>query len=263
MKKYSIIIFVLSILTSTIAFSQEATKRKMPKSPEATFTQQFGESQIMVSYARPMARGRKIFGGLVPFDSLWRTGASDCTTLEFKDFVYIGNKKIEAGKYSLFTIPTATDWTVVLNSETFMHGTAGYKAEKDIHRFKVASMKSERFYETFTIEINDFTTKGDAFLNVAWENTMVKIPLKHEADVAETTPQNPVITTTNAVVEPAHDNHEGHNHVTTTTTAPKKKQTTKAKPTAVMYECPMKCEPPSKTAGTCGKCKMDLKEVKK
>ena len=136
MKKYSVIILILSILTSTIAFSQETTKRKMPKSPEATFTQQFGESQIMVSYARPMVRGRKIFGSLVPFDSLWRTGASDCTTLELKDYVYIGNKKIEAGKYSLFTIPTPNDWTIVLNSETAMHGTMGYKAEKDIHRFQ-------------------------------------------------------------------------------------------------------------------------------
>ncbi len=194
-------------LLCLLAFSlkaQEPTQKTLPKSPEAAFTQQFGGSEIQVSYARPLARGRKIFGGLVPFDSLWRTGASDCTTIKFKDNIVIGGKNIAAGKYSLFSIPTAAEWTIILNSETAMHGTNGYDAQKDVHRFKVKSEKTERFYETFTIEINDIDVQGNAFLNMMWENTMVKIPLTNAA--ADAAPK--VVATTDA--KPKMDEHAGH-----------------------------------------------------
>jgi Protein of unknown function (DUF2911)/Protein of unknown function (DUF3347) len=175
MKKVLIInilcLFVLAI------HAQEPIKRKMPTSPEAAFTQQFGDSEIQVAYARPLARGRKIFGALVPFDSLWRTGASECTTLKLKEDVVIGDKKMGAGKYALFTIPRADEWTIILNSDTTLHGIFGYDEKKDIHRFKVKPMKTDRFYETFTIEINDINAKGEGFLNLIWENTIVPIPL--------------------------------------------------------------------------------------
>ena len=176
MKK--ILVINALLMVSLWAFAQQPAAKKPAASPEAAFTQQFGDSEIQVQYARPSARGRKIFGGLVPFDSLWRTGAGDCTTLNFKEEVIVGDKKMTAGKYSLFTIPTATDWTIVLNSNTAMHGTNGYSKEKDVQRFTVKSTKIDRFYETFTIEINDFTPQGSASLNLMWENTMVKIPLK-------------------------------------------------------------------------------------
>jgi hypothetical protein len=155
-----------------------AQAQEPAKSPEAAFTQQFGNSEIQVAYARPLARGRKIFGGLVPFDTIWRTGANDCTTLTFKEEVIIGNKIMLAGKYALFTIPSKEEWTIILNSDTTLHGTNGYDMKKDLHRFKVKPVKSERFYETFTIEINDFTPRGEAFLNLIWENTIVPIRLK-------------------------------------------------------------------------------------
>ena len=163
--------------------AQEAIKKSLPKSYEAAFTQQFGGSEIQVAYARPLARGRKIFGGIVPFDSLWRTGAGDCTTLKLKEEVVIGDKKMAVGKYALFTIPSADEWTIILNAETTLHGVFGYDAAKDVHRFKVKPTKSDRFYETFTIEINDINVKGEACLNLIWENTLVKIPLKTAFEV--------------------------------------------------------------------------------
>ncbi len=194
-------------LLCVLAFSlkaQEPAQKTLPKSPEAAFTQQFGGSEIQVSYARPLARGRKIFGGIVPFDSLWRTGANDCTTIKFKEDVVIGGKSLPAGKYALFSIPGATEWTIILNSETSMHGTNGYNAQKDVHRFKVKSEKTERFYETFTIEINDIDVQGNAFLNMMWENTMVKIPLTNS--VADAAPKAIVATD----VKPKMDEHAGH-----------------------------------------------------
>ena len=209
MKKV-LIINILCLLATSI-FAQEPTKKSLPKSYEAAFTQQFGDSEIQVAYARPLARGRKIFGGLIPLDSLWRTGAGDCTTIKFKEEVVVGNKKIAAGKYSLFTIPSAKEWTIILNSETTMHGTSGYDAQKDVHRFKVKSEKADRFYENFTIEINDINVKGEASLNLIWENTMVKIPLKTSFEVladkvVPVAAQAPIAKTE----MPKMDSHAGH-----------------------------------------------------
>ena len=135
MKK--VLIINMLCLLALVATAQEPAKKSYPKTTEAAFTQQFGSSEIQVAYARPSARGRKIFGALVPFDSLWRTGANECTTIKFREEVVMGDKKIAAGKYSLFTIPSTDEWTIVLNSETSMHGTSGYDAQKDVHRFKV------------------------------------------------------------------------------------------------------------------------------
>jgi Protein of unknown function (DUF2911)/Protein of unknown function (DUF3347) len=183
MKKI-LIINLLCVFGFTMQ-AQEQLKRKAPKSPEAAFTQQFGDSEIQVAYARPLARGRKIFGALVPFDSLWRTGASESTTLKLKEEVVIGDKKMGAGKYALFTIPRADEWTIILNSDTTLHGIFGYDEKKDLHRFKVKPMKTDRFYETFTIEINDINANGEGSLNLIWENTIVKIPLNPMAAKAE------------------------------------------------------------------------------
>lgn len=192
------------ILLSGFVLAQQPAKKPTP-SPEAAFTQQFGDSEIQVQYARPLARGRKIFGGLVPLDSLWRTGASECTVLTFKEDVIIGGKKLGAGKYSLFSIPTINDWTIVLNSDVSMHGTNGYNAQKDVHRFTAKSMKTDRFYETFTIEINDMMPNGDASLNLMWENTLVKIPLQSPLYMVAQTP-----TVTKSEDMPKTDAHAGH-----------------------------------------------------
>jgi Protein of unknown function (DUF2911)/Protein of unknown function (DUF3347) len=172
------VFFVCGLLAA-----QETT---MPKSPEAAFTQQLGLTEIQVAYARPLARGRKIFGELVPFDTLWRTGANDCTTIRFDKDIVFGAQAVKAGKYALFTIPNPTNWLIILNSDTTLHGNTGYDVQKDILRFGVTPQKSGRFYETFTIEINDLTPEGEGFLNLIWENTLVQIPLnKLNADLSK------------------------------------------------------------------------------
>jgi Protein of unknown function (DUF2911)/Protein of unknown function (DUF3347) len=199
MKK--LLIFNVLMLLSGFILAQQPVKKPTP-SPEAAFTQQFGDSEIQVQHARPLARGRKIFGGLVPFDALWRTGASECTVITLKEDVIIGGKKLGAGKYSLFTIPTTNDWTIVLNSDVSLHGTNGYDEKKDVHRFTAKSMKTDRFYETFTIEINDMMPNGEASLNLIWENTLVKIPLQ--------SPLNAVVQTTTSGNMPQTDAHAGH-----------------------------------------------------
>lgn len=174
---------MILIAFSTSLFAQEKVNFFMPPaSPEASFTQQLVNGEITISYSRPLVRGRKIFGGLVPYDSLWRTGASGATTIFITEEIIVGDKNLTKGKYALYTIPGEKEWTVIINGDTTLHGAFGYDSKKDIHRFKVKSEKSHSFSEAFTIELNEITNKGGGFLNLIWENTLVKIPIKSSAD---------------------------------------------------------------------------------
>lgn len=174
-------LLLFALATST--FSQDKVSfLTPPASPEASFTQQLTTGELTVHYSRPLARGRMIFGGLVPFDSLWRTGASGASTLHFTEDLVVGDKTIKAGKYALFTIPGEKEWTIIINSDTALHGAIGYDIKKDIHRFKIQPLKTGRFYEAFTIEISEITSRGSGFLSLLWENTMIKIPFKSPVD---------------------------------------------------------------------------------
>ena len=151
-------------------------------SPASSFEQEVGSAKIKIAYSRPLVRGRKIFGELVPFDKLWRTGASDCTVITTSEDISIGNSILKAGSYSIFSIPSINEWTIIINTDITLHGETGYDEKKDVMRFKVPIEKSPYFYETFTIELNDINSKGEAFLKIFWENTMVKIPIKSKED---------------------------------------------------------------------------------
>ena len=173
----------LIILQSLLLSAQDKFQiRVTSASPAASFEQEVGSGKIKITYSRPLVRGRKIFGELVPFDKLWRTGASDCTVITTSEDISFGNNVLKAGSYSIFSIPSINEWTIIVNSDTTLHGETGYDEKKDIMRFKVPLEKSPNFYETFTIDLNDINSKGEAFLKILWENTLVKIPVKSKED---------------------------------------------------------------------------------
>ncbi|TRW98997.1 DUF2911 domain-containing protein [Flavobacterium gawalongense] len=181
MKKIILIHFF--ILQALIISAQEKVQIKLTSaSPSASFEQELGSTMIKVSYSRPLARGRKIFGELVPFEKLWRTGASDCTSITTNEDIVFGNTTLKMGSYSILTIPSKKEWTIIVNTDTTLHGETGYDAKKDVFRFTVPAESIPSFYETFTIEMNDINSKGEGFLKIIWENSMVKIPLKSKAD---------------------------------------------------------------------------------
>lgn len=181
MKKIILISFIL--LQSLSLCAQEKVQIKLPPaSPSASFQQEIGSSTIKMAYSRPLVRGRKIFGELVPFGKLWRTGASDCTTISTNEDITFGDTILKAGTYSIFSIPSENQWTIIINTDTALHGDTGYDEKKDIMRFVVPAEKTDNFYETFTIELNDINSKGEGSLKIAWENTLVKIPIKSKAD---------------------------------------------------------------------------------
>jgi hypothetical protein len=173
----------LIALTFILSFQLQASAQlNFPNaSPDSEFKQQVGFTEIGVKYSRPGAKGRVIFGGLIPYGELWRTGAHDATTISFSDTVKMNGNIIPSGTYSFFTIPDRDEWTIILNKAVEMHGTSEYTPDKDLVRFKVKAEKSSRYYETFTIEVNDII-KDAASLFVIWENTQVKINIQTNAD---------------------------------------------------------------------------------
>ncbi len=139
-----------------------------------------GYTTIKIDYERPAVRGRKIFGGLLPYGHLWRTGAGHCTVISFDRDVVIGGKEVKAGKYSLFTIPDKQSWTIILNSDTNLYGDGKYTDAKDILRFKVPARKTQRLYQAFTIDID--VVPNNAVVYLSWENTQVEFPVMTSAD---------------------------------------------------------------------------------
>ncbi|WP_310555077.1 DUF2911 domain-containing protein [Flavobacterium sp.] len=182
--KKTILISIMLLQCVLLSAQDKVQIRVTASSPAASFEQEVGSAKIKVAYSRPLVRGRKIFGELVPFDKLWRTGASDCTVLTTFEDISFGNTILKAGSYSMFSIPSINEWTIIVNTDTTLHGETGYDEKKDVMRFKIPTEKSPYFYETFTIELNDINSKGEAFLKILWENTTVKIPIKSKEDDA-------------------------------------------------------------------------------
>ena len=176
--KRIIIVIALALVCSVAVRAQ---LNLPPASTDATFKQQIGFGEVEIKYSRPSARGRTIYGGLVPFGELWRTGAHDATTIKFSEAVKLNGNDIPAGTYTLFTIPNQNEWTIVINKAIEMHGTSDYTQEQDLVRFTAKPEKSARYYETFTIEVNDLT-KEEAGMFLLWENTQVKLTIKMNVD---------------------------------------------------------------------------------
>jgi hypothetical protein len=175
--KTHILSFLFSMLLVQAAFAQIDFPNP---SPPSYLKQKVGFTTIIVEYERPAVRGRKIMGGLVPYGKIWRTGAGKCTRIIFSEDVTIHNSTIKAGAYSLFTIPTPTEWTVIFNTDTTLYGAYDHDAKKDVVRFKVQPQQAGRFYETFTIDIDIVNYNAEFYLSL--ENTQIHFPVLTGAD---------------------------------------------------------------------------------
>lgn len=145
-------------------------------SPKQSVTQTVGVTDVSVSYSRPLVKGRKIWGELVPFDKPWRTGANQATTVTFGDDVTVEGKKLSAGTYSLVTIPGKEEWTVIFNLDTALWFRTDYNAALDVLRVKVKPVPAE-FRESFEIGFQN-VGPDSARLVLAWEKLAVPISLQ-------------------------------------------------------------------------------------
>ncbi|MDG4951084.1 DUF2911 domain-containing protein [Weeksellaceae bacterium KMM 9724] len=162
-----------------LAFTNAQVKTPQP-SPAASVTQTVGLTEITVDYSRPSAKERKIFGDIVPLGSLWRTGANSATSIEFSTEVKFGGESVKPGKYAIYTVPRGDQWEVYLYSDTEVWGAPKELDKKlVVVATKAPSQKMEPRVESFTIGFDDLRDKS-ANLVMAWENTMVKVPIAVE-----------------------------------------------------------------------------------
>jgi len=159
----------------------QAAKLEFPQpSPAVTVKQRVGLTDIELQYSRPSAKGRAIFGALVPWGELWRTGANAATKISFSTDVKVNGQPVPAGTYSFFTIPGEAEWTVILNKVADQSGTSTYDAKNDLLRLKVAPVALAGPVESMRIWM-DALSDESAELSLAWERTAV--PLRIETDV--------------------------------------------------------------------------------
>lgn len=175
MKKH----LVLCLLLSLTAFGLSAQIETPAASPAAMVSQRVGLTKVTVEYSRPSVKGRKIFGDLVPFDKVWRTGANKITTIKFDNDVMINGKKIPAGSYGLYTIPGKTEWTIILNSDDKQWGAYAYDEKKDVSRFKATPYKTVKT-ENLSIALEQ-TSPTNLDVVLAWDKTAVKFAVSHDA----------------------------------------------------------------------------------
>ncbi|HRX94518.1 MAG TPA: DUF2911 domain-containing protein, partial [Chitinophagaceae bacterium] len=128
MKKF---LFGLALLATCSTVDAQQLQTPQP-SPTASVKQNFALSSIDISYSRPGVKGRKVFGDLVPYGKVWRTGANNATTITFGEEVMIGDKKVAAGTYGLLTIPEQNEWTVIISKQTDVTSPAAYKESEDV-----------------------------------------------------------------------------------------------------------------------------------
>lgn len=162
--------FMSSAAVSTAQF-------KMPApSPTQTIKQDFALGNIELTYSRPSVKGRKIFGDLVPYNKVWRTGANSATKIKFTDPVEINGKRLDTGTYALYTIPSEGSWEIILNKGIGNWGSNGYKESDDVIRFRVPVMRIKPAAETFTMQFGDIKPESCA-LHIMWARTGVSIPI--------------------------------------------------------------------------------------
>jgi tetratricopeptide (TPR) repeat protein len=166
---------------AALALTLPANAQELPQpSPTSTIDQRIGLTDFSITYSRPATRGRTIFGDLVPYNQVWRTGANRCVILNAStDFTMNGNAVI-AGEYALFTIPGETEWTIILSTQTDLWGSTGYSQDNDVVRVTAPAAKGD-FDESFTIGFKSLSTTGGELV-LEWADAEVSVNLGVDSD---------------------------------------------------------------------------------
>jgi hypothetical protein len=168
MKKF-IVTFMVFILFTFLASAQDF--RTPRPSPDASVSQVVGITNISIDYSSPGVKGRKIWGELVPFDKVWRTGANEATTITFSDPVSINGNDLAAGTYGIHTIPNSSEWEIIFSKDTPINGSSTFDPKKEILRIKIKPV-DHHFMERMTFMFTD-ATDNSVNVNLIWENLKV------------------------------------------------------------------------------------------
>ena len=167
-------------LIMTTSVNAQTPKLEFPAaSPTATLKQRVGLTDVEIVYSRPSVKKREIFGAMVPYGKVWRTGANGATKLVFSTPVKLNGHEVPAGTYALMTVPGKDEWTIIVNKGAEQWGAYKYDEKQDVVRFAAKPVSLDKPLETFTIEFNDLRDES-ADLNLAWDRTLVPIKLEVE-----------------------------------------------------------------------------------
>lgn len=150
------------------------------KSPTAIATVKHAGTYVKIVYGQPYKSGREIFGNLVPYGEVWRTGANEATEITATGDIIFAGETLEAGTYSLFTIPNEETWTIILNSELGLWGAFDYDASKDVMRVEAEANRTEQTDEAFTIQFGEVQADS-ADMIIKWDQTEVRVPITFPA----------------------------------------------------------------------------------
>jgi hypothetical protein len=167
---------IAGLVFANTLFAQTPNIEFPAASPACTLKQRVGVTDIEIIYSRPSAKDRQVFGGIVPYEKVWRTGANNATKVTFSTAVKLNGTDVPAGSYSIFTIPGENEWTIIINKRVGQSGLQ-YDEKNDLVRFKVTPVKLAEAIETFTIEFNHIRDES-AVINLVWEKTVAPIKLE-------------------------------------------------------------------------------------
>ena len=177
MKKTLLVLLTLA----TYSFSIAQGLKVPSTSTTQNIKQEFGLGSIELSYSRPSIKGRSIFGDLVPYGAIWRTGANGATTLTFSEDVIIGGTKVAAGKYGLLTIPGGYEWTIIITKQLDVTSPAAYKQDMDVVRLTATANSLPFSIETFIISF-DKVKNNSIEMMLIWDQTAVSFSIKQDVD---------------------------------------------------------------------------------
>jgi hypothetical protein len=168
-------------VTTLAASAASAQQLELPRpSPNAKVSQVIGVTEVSVEYSSPAVKGRKIWGGLVPYNQVWRAGANSATKITFAKDVIIDGKPLVAGSYAFFVLPTPTKWTLILSKNANQFGSFNYKKEDDVLRVDVKPQPAP-MRERLAYGFSGFNDAGGS-LDLEWEKVRVSLPIKVHTD---------------------------------------------------------------------------------
>jgi len=167
MQKVTLIVTLSSFVLFSATISAQEDKSQRP-SPPAKVSENVGSTLVTIDYSQPSIKGREIWGGLVPYGKVWRTGANEATTFEVSTDVKVEGESLKAGKYGLFTVPSENEWVIIFNSVSDQWGAFSYDESKDVLRVKVKPEQVADNTEKMTFKISD-----DGMVSLMWGKLVV------------------------------------------------------------------------------------------
>lgn len=168
-----IVLLSITVFRATV-HAQEVLRPR--SSPVEIASMRYGETYVKLTYSSPQKRGREIFGKLVPYGKVWRTGANEATEITLTSDIMMNGRHLKAGTYSLFTIPERDKWTIIINADVGLWGAYNYDETSDVMRFEVPVQKNTVIYDALTIS---FDQKNDqAQLLILWDDVKVSVPIQ-------------------------------------------------------------------------------------